>query len=203
MALSAGTELGPYEVLASVGAGGMGEVYKAWDTRLDRTVAIKVLPSHLSANPEVRQRFDREARKISSLSHPHICALHDVGHQDGIDYLVMTSRVTWSWSPSRRKCLEGRPLPDDDPALRQFEAALDADRDPEPKYFSAARFAYCGNTVPALRILRASVEGNYLAVSAMDRDPLLAKVRNTTEFAEIRALVIEKQKQLAARRSGH
>jgi tRNA A-37 threonylcarbamoyl transferase component Bud32 len=89
MALSAGTRLGPYEILASVGAGGMGEVYKARDTRLDRTVAVKVLPSHLSDNPEIRQRFDREARTISSLSHPHICALHDVGHQDGIDYLVM------------------------------------------------------------------------------------------------------------------
>jgi len=89
MTLAQGTRLGPYEILASVGAGGMGEVYKARDTRLDRTVAVKVLPSHLSDNPEVRQRFDREARTISSLSHPHICALHDVGHQDGIDYLVM------------------------------------------------------------------------------------------------------------------
>src|SRR3989475_2802352 len=89
MALNVGRRLGPYEILASVGAGGMGEVYKARDTRLDRTVAVKVLPSHLSDNPEVRQRFDREARTISSLSHPHICALHDVGHQDGIDYLVM------------------------------------------------------------------------------------------------------------------
>jgi predicted Ser/Thr protein kinase len=89
MTLAQGTRLGPYEILASVGAGGMGEVYRARDTRLDRTVAIKVLPSHLSSNPEIRQRFDREARTISSLSHPHICALHDVGHQDGIDYLVM------------------------------------------------------------------------------------------------------------------
>ena len=89
MTLAQGTRLGPYEILASVGAGGMGEVYRARDTRLDRTVAVKVLPSHLSDNPEIRQRFDREARTISSLSHPHICALHDVGHQDGIDYLVM------------------------------------------------------------------------------------------------------------------
>jgi Tol biopolymer transport system component len=81
--------LGPYEILAAVGAGGMGEVYKARDTRLERTVAIKVLPSHLSSNEELRQRFDREAKTVSQLSHAHICALHDVGHQDGVDYLVM------------------------------------------------------------------------------------------------------------------
>src|SRR5882724_3041184 len=89
MALSAGTRLGPYEILASIGTGGMGEVYRARDTRLDRTVAIKVLPEHLSGNPQLRERFDREAKAISSLSHPHICPLYDVGHQDGIDYLVM------------------------------------------------------------------------------------------------------------------
>jgi serine/threonine protein kinase len=89
MALSHGTRLGPYEILAPIGAGGMGEVYRAKDTRLDRTVAIKVLPSHLSADPERKQRFEREARTISSLNHPHICTLHDIGHQDGIDYLVM------------------------------------------------------------------------------------------------------------------
>jgi len=81
--LSAGTRLGPYEILAPVGAGGMGEVYKARDTRLERIVAIKVLPSHLSNNAEFRQRFEREAKTISSLSHPHICGLYDVGHQDG------------------------------------------------------------------------------------------------------------------------
>src|SRR3989442_2166311 len=89
MALSVGTKLGPYEVLAPIGAGGMGEVYRARDTRLDRTVAIKVLPQHLSASSEVRQRFEREAKTISSLSHPHICALYDVGNQDGTEYLVM------------------------------------------------------------------------------------------------------------------
>src|SRR5881397_1365863 len=89
MTLSAGTRLGPYELLAPVGAGGMGEVYKARDTRLDRTVAIKVLPSHLSSSAEVRQRFEREAKTISQLSHPHICALYDVGNQDGVEYLVM------------------------------------------------------------------------------------------------------------------
>ena len=87
--LAPGTKLGPYEIVAAAGMGGMGEVYRARDTRLDRTVAIKVLPAHLSDQPERRQRFDREARAISSLNHPNICTLYDVGHQDGIDYLVM------------------------------------------------------------------------------------------------------------------
>src|SRR6266498_2430151 len=89
MTLSPGSRLGAYEVLSPLGAGGMGEVYKAKDTRLERTVAIKVLPSHLSSSEEVRQRFEREAKTISSLSHPHICALYDVGNQDGVEYLVM------------------------------------------------------------------------------------------------------------------
>jgi serine/threonine protein kinase len=87
--LSSGTFLGPYQILAPLGAGGMGEVYRARDTRLDRSVAIKVLPHHLAANPELRQRFEREARAVSSLNHPHICTLYDIGHQDGLDYLVM------------------------------------------------------------------------------------------------------------------
>src|ERR1035441_8339819 len=89
MALSAGTRLGPYEILSPLGAGGMGEVYRARDTRLERTVAIKVLLDQLSGSAEVRQRFEREAKAISQLSHPHICALHDVGNQDGVEYLVM------------------------------------------------------------------------------------------------------------------
>ena len=89
MALTSGTKLGPYEIQSPLGAGGMGEVYRAKDTRLDRTVAVKILPSHLSDNLEAKQRFDREARAISSLNHPNICTLHDVGHQDGIDFLVM------------------------------------------------------------------------------------------------------------------
>jgi len=89
MRVSIGTRFGPYEMAASLGAGGMGEVYKARDTRLGRTVALKVLPEHLSAKPQLRKRFEREARAISSLNHPHICALYDVGRQDGIDYLVM------------------------------------------------------------------------------------------------------------------
>src|SRR5215831_3164117 len=89
MLISAGTRLGPYEIVSFICAGGMGQVYRARDTRLDRTVAVKVLPAHLSASAQARERFDREARAISSLSHPHICPLYDVGHQDGIDFLVM------------------------------------------------------------------------------------------------------------------
>ena len=99
MGLTSGTKLGPYEIQSPLGAGGMGEVYRAKDTRLDRVVAVKVLPSHLSENPEAKQRFDREARAISSLNHPNICTLHDVGHQDGVDFLVM-------------ECLEGETLAD-------------------------------------------------------------------------------------------
>jgi Tol biopolymer transport system component/predicted Ser/Thr protein kinase len=89
MTLAVGSRLGPYEVVSPLGAGGMGEVWKARDTRLERTVAIKVLPEHLSSAPDVRQRFEREAKTISALSHPHICALYDVGNQDGVEYLVM------------------------------------------------------------------------------------------------------------------
>jgi len=97
MALTPGSKLGPYEVQSPLGAGGMGEVYRAKDTRLDRTVAIKVLPAHLSSDPVRRQHFEREAKTVSSLNHPHICVLYDVGQQDGIDYLVM-------------ECVEGETL---------------------------------------------------------------------------------------------
>ena len=89
MTLPAGMRLGPYEIGSPLGAGGMGEVYRARDTRLDRTVAVKVLPAHLAQDPDRRLRFEREARAASALNHPHICTIHDVGHQDGIDYLVM------------------------------------------------------------------------------------------------------------------
>jgi eukaryotic-like serine/threonine-protein kinase len=89
MGLSSGTKLGPYEIIAPVGAGGMGEVYRARDTRLDREVAIKVLPAKLSSDASLKQRLEREAKAVSKLSHPHICTLHDIGHQDGLDYLVM------------------------------------------------------------------------------------------------------------------
>ena len=97
MLLAPGTHLGPYEITAPLGAGGMGEVYRARDTRLDRTVAVKILRAQLSSDPVRKQRFEREAKTISSLNHPHICVLYDVGHQDGMDYLVM-------------ECVEGETL---------------------------------------------------------------------------------------------
>ncbi len=89
MALASGTKLGPYEIVAPLGAGGMGEVYRARDTRLDRTVAVKILPLHLATDDGRRQRFEREAKVISSLNHPNICTLYDVGHQCGLDFIVM------------------------------------------------------------------------------------------------------------------
>ena len=89
MPLDPGTTLGPYEIQAPLGAGGMGEVYKARDTRLDRTVAIKVLPEHVASDPDLQQRFEREAKTISSLNHPHICTLYDVGEHEGTAFLVM------------------------------------------------------------------------------------------------------------------
>ena len=97
MPLAPGTHLGPYEITAPLGAGGMGEVYRARDMRLERTVAIKILPAQFSSDPVRKQRFEREAKTISSLNHPHICVLYDVGHQDGTDYLVM-------------ECVEGETL---------------------------------------------------------------------------------------------
>lgn len=89
MQVSPGTRLGPYEIIAPLGAGGMGEVYRARDTRLSREVAVKVLLQHLSANSEVRARFEREAKTVSGLNHPNICVLYDVGREGDTDYLVM------------------------------------------------------------------------------------------------------------------
>ncbi len=89
MPLPPGTKLGPYEIQSPLGAGGMGEVYRARDSRLERDVAIKVLPANLSSDPSLRQRLEREAKAVSKLSHPHICTLHDIGHQDGVDFIVM------------------------------------------------------------------------------------------------------------------
>src|SRR5262245_11530620 len=87
--LTSGTRLGPYEILSAAGAGGMGEVYRARDTRLDRTVALKVLPSHLARRDDLRQRFQTEARAIAKLQHPNICAVFDVGEESGVDYLIL------------------------------------------------------------------------------------------------------------------
>src|SRR3954469_18174925 len=89
MTLASGKKLGPYEILSSAGSGGMGEVYRARDTRLDRIVAIKIISGDVTQVAELRQRFEREARAISSLSHPNICALHDIGEIDGTEYMVM------------------------------------------------------------------------------------------------------------------
>src|SRR5689334_14312190 len=89
MPLTPGTKLGPYEIESPIGAGGMGEVYRARDTRLDRTVAIKVLPAHLAADPDRRARFEREARAVSTLNHPHIGQLYDVGRETDVEYLVL------------------------------------------------------------------------------------------------------------------
>src|SRR5437867_5004582 len=97
MPLAPGTQLGPYEISVPLGAGGMGEVYRARDTRLERMVAIKILPAQVSNDPVRKQRFEREAKTISSLNHPNICTLHDIGSQDGVDYLVM-------------ECVEGETL---------------------------------------------------------------------------------------------
>ena len=121
MALTPGARLGPYEIVSPAGAGGMGEVYRARDTRLDRTVALKVLPPDLTNDPAARQRFEREARAVAALSHPHICTLHDIGQQDGTDFLVMEywtgrhSRPAWlvgSCHSTRRSTTASRsPMP--------------------------------------------------------------------------------------------
>src|SRR5262245_41651667 len=121
MSLPSGSKLGPYEVLAPLGAGGMGEVYRARDTRLGRTVAIKVLPEHLAQSPDLRQRFEREARAVSRLNHSHICALYDVGHQDGTDYLVLE----YIEGESLHDRLEKGPLPLEQ-ALRYGSEIADA-----------------------------------------------------------------------------
>src|SRR5262245_47101203 len=89
MTIQSGVQLGPYAVIGPIGAGGMGEVYQARDTRLGRTVAIKVLPGQVAKDPLRRKRFEREAKVVSQLNHPHVCSLYDVGHDQGIDFLVM------------------------------------------------------------------------------------------------------------------
>jgi protein kinase-like protein len=99
MGLSPGTRLGPYELIAAAGAGGMGEVYRARDTRLNRIVAIKILPTDVQQDADRRQRFLREAEAVAALTHPHICTLHDIGYDAGVDYLVMEI-----WTARRWRC---------------------------------------------------------------------------------------------------
>ena len=124
MPLTPGTRLGPYELAGSLGAGGMGEVYRARDTRLDRTVAIKVLPAELSTDPERRARFEREARTIAALNHPHICTLHDIGQHDGTTYLVMEHLVGETLAQRLRK--GALPVPQALELGAQIANALDA-----------------------------------------------------------------------------
>ncbi|HZU45421.1 MAG TPA: serine/threonine-protein kinase, partial [Terriglobales bacterium] len=107
MPLVTGTKLGPYEIVAPLGAGGMGEVYRARDTRLGRDVAIKILPQHLADNPGFRERFEREARSISNLSHSNICTLYDIGHEGDISYIVLE----YLEGETLEKRLERGPLP--------------------------------------------------------------------------------------------
>ncbi len=104
MPLQPGTTLGPYEILSPIGAGGMGEVYKARDTRLDRTVAIKVLPEHVASDPDLQQRFEREAKTISSLNHPHICTLHDIGNQDRAWTATLSPQLESTGAPCEKGC---------------------------------------------------------------------------------------------------
>ena len=99
-----GNTLSHYKILSKLGQGGMGEVYLAEDSRLDRKVALKILPQHLSDRAELRERFEREARAVSSLNHPHICTLHDIGEQDGIHYLVMEHLVGETLEGKKRSC---------------------------------------------------------------------------------------------------
>jgi serine/threonine protein kinase len=123
MDLPTGTRLGPYEILSRLGAGGMGEVFRARDTRLQRIVAIKILPGDFAADAQLRLRFEREARSISQLNHPHICTVHDIGQHEGTAYLVM--ELVDGENLADRLARGAMPLPD---ALRyaaQIAEALD------------------------------------------------------------------------------
>lgn len=155
MSLPPGLRLGPYEIVAPLGAGGMGEVYRARDTRLDREVAIKVLPTHVAADPHFRGRFDREARSISQLNHPNICTLFDVGRHENRDYLVM-------------ECLDGETLADvlsahgalplEDYAARAPAVQAAASRMEHFARVLGELYAQLHDTGEALRWLRAAVD---------------------------------------------
>ena len=127
--LQRGERLGSYEIVALLGIGGMGEVYQARDTRLDRTVAIKVLRAHLASDPTQRARFEREARLISQLNHPHICTLYDVGRDDGTDYLVVECLNGQTLAQRLRK--GGLPMEQALTIAIQIAGALDAAHTPK------------------------------------------------------------------------
>ena len=180
MPLTAGTRLGPYEVLSPLGAGGMGEVYRARDTRLDRTVAIKVLPPHASERPDLRERFEREARAVSSLNHPHICTLHDVGRQGDVDYLVM-EYVEGETLAAR---LERGPLPKSDLLLHAVEIADALDkahrqglvhRDLKPGNIMVTRAGIKVLDFGLARVTRTAEAGSGLTASPTLTSPLTAE----------------------------
>src|SRR5262245_19149478 len=124
MALEPGKQLWPYEILEPIGSGGMGEVYRARDTRLNRSVAVKVLPAVVADQKEAKQRFEREAKAIAALNHPHICVLHDVGHHEGIDFLIMEHLA----GEYAGRSVEESPLPIDQALRYGIEIADALDR---------------------------------------------------------------------------
>jgi hypothetical protein len=159
MSLTSGTRLGPYEIVSPLGAGGMGEVFRARDTRLGRDVAVKVLPQHLSANPEVRARFEREAKTVSSLNHPNICTLFDAGREGDTDYLVMELIEGETLAGERRhgNAPEGHPAhPRLDGVARAIgaESGVFASRSPAPHYpsRSAAIGSSCAMRTAGIRL---------------------------------------------------
>src|SRR5262245_47815036 len=150
--LEAGTRLGPYEIQAAIGAGGMGEVYRARDTRLDRTVAIKILPPQFAGDPILRERFDREARLISSLNHPHICALFDVGEQRA-DVRVIQRRD--------QPCFAIESLAQDWIAGELRREYLDRDRAIEPRVAGAIDLTHSASADSGLNLVRPETSAGF------------------------------------------
>ena len=138
MPLQPGIKLGPYKILAPAGAGGMGEVYKAADTRLNRTVAIKVLPEHFSQDAEMKQRFEREAQAIAAMNHPHICTLYDVGQQDGAEFLAICSTIV------KERCTRIRSIPKNwrSPARPSASPTSFRTAPPAPRHFPHLKRAF-------------------------------------------------------------
>jgi eukaryotic-like serine/threonine-protein kinase len=179
MDITNGTAFGPYEIVSPIGAGGMGEVYRARDTRLDRQVAIKVLPQRLAASPELRQRFEREARAVSSLNHPNICSLFDVGSQDGTQYLVMellegetlSARISRGPLPMEQVLRYGTEIAS---ALERAHRDGMIHRDLKPANIMVTR-AGAKLLDFGLAKLRASAESESMIVGATEQMPLTAE----------------------------